>query len=119
MIAERWISQLLPLYKDINLKREDIADVQVFKAPYVEPLYPLGYAKMKPSFDIPGTRLLTVSSAQVYPGITAWNSAVGLANEAAIHFKNRVDALSGTPSKPRQPRTPAPPALPWPRCSSI
>jgi hypothetical protein len=64
--------------------------VKIFKAPYVEPLYPLGYAKMKPGFDLGGTRIMMASTAQVYPGITSWNSAVTLANEAAQHVLQRI-----------------------------
>jgi len=109
-IAERWISQLLPLYKDINLTREDIVDVKIFKAPYVEPLYPLGYASTKPGFDIEGTNLMTASTAQVYPGITSWNSAVTFANEAATHILGRIKAAQA--NKPPAPKRelPAPPA---------
>ncbi len=101
-IARRWTTQLVSLYPDLNLTPTDVVDVQIFKAPYVEPLYPLGYAKTKPGFDIPGTRIVTCSTAQVYPGITSWNSAVTLANEAAEHFMAKQKALSEpAPKLPR------------------
>ena len=44
----------------------------------------------EPGFDITGTQLMTASTAQVYPGITSWNSAVTLAEEAATHALARI-----------------------------
>ncbi|WP_028926385.1 FAD-dependent oxidoreductase [Pseudonocardia acaciae] len=86
-IAERWSAQLLALYPDL---RPEILDVRIFKAPFVEPVYPLGYAALRPPVEIPGTRLLLATSGQVYPNVTSWNSSVGLANEV-------VDGLLARP----------------------
>jgi protoporphyrinogen oxidase len=79
VIGKRWTEQLLNLYPDL-LTPDDIADVQVFKAPFVEPVYPLGYRTLVPPNRVADTRLLLATTAQIYPNVTSWNSSVGLAN---------------------------------------
>jgi protoporphyrinogen oxidase len=80
-IISRWKNQLLSLYTDINLTAKDISDIKLFKAPFVEPIYPLGYSKIKPKMKIKDSNILLATSAQVYPNITSWNASTGLANE--------------------------------------
>ena len=90
-IAARWKDQLLSLYPDF-LKDSDIADVRIFKAPFVEPAYPLNYNALKPSIMDGESRLFLATSSQVYPRITSWNSSVGLANRVARQVSARIDA---------------------------
>jgi len=78
-IAARWTDQLLRLYRDLPLSAEDIVDVRIFRAPFVEPVYPLGYSSTVPSMEVAGTRMLLATTAQIYPDVTSWNSSVGLA----------------------------------------
>jgi protoporphyrinogen oxidase len=82
-IAERWTQQLLALYADLPLAAADIDEVRVFRAPFVEPIYPLGFLRQRPAMEVPGTPLLLATTAQVYPHVTSWNSSVGLANDVA------------------------------------
>ncbi len=89
-IAERWKGQLLALYPDLNLQPSDIVDVQIFKAPFVEPAYPLGYSEMKPLIHDGESRLFLATSAQVYPKITAWNSSVRLAKEVSRQLLGHI-----------------------------
>jgi protoporphyrinogen oxidase len=77
-IAARWTEQLLSLHE--GLAAEDVDEVRVFKAPFVEPVYPLGYLSQRPAVEVPGTRLLLATTAHVYPDVTSWNSSVELAN---------------------------------------
>ncbi|ANZ41971.1 oxidoreductase [Lentzea guizhouensis] len=77
-IASRWTSQLLDLYPGVE--PADVDEVRVFKAPFVEPVYPLGYLTDRPAVEVPGTRLLLATTAHVYPNVTSWNSSVELAN---------------------------------------
>lgn len=81
-ILERWKKQLVNLYSDINLTEKDIVYSYLFKAPFVEPIYPLGYSKIKPKMKIDGANIILATSAQVYPQITSWNASTGLANES-------------------------------------
>ncbi len=88
-IAARWKAQLLSVYSD-RITADDVADVRVFKAPFVEPAYPLNYNAVKPKMNEAGSRLFLATSAQVYPRITSWNSSVGLANEVAKAVSQRI-----------------------------
>lgn len=80
-IAKRWTKQLISLYPDLNFTEKDIFDVKIFKAPFVEPIYPLGYTKLKPKMKIENANILLATSAQVYPNITSWNASTGLSNK--------------------------------------
>ncbi|MFJ5984600.1 NAD(P)/FAD-dependent oxidoreductase [Lentzea sp. NPDC092896] len=77
-IAHRWTEQLLSIHK--GLTADDVDEVRVFKAPFVEPVYPLGYLTKRPAVEVPGTRLLLATTAHVYPNVTSWNSSVELSN---------------------------------------
>lgn len=77
-IARRWTEQLLNIHK--GLTPDDVDEVRVFKAPFVEPVYPLGYLTKRPPVEVPGTRLLLATTAHVYPDVTSWNSSVELSN---------------------------------------
>ncbi|MEU0534349.1 NAD(P)/FAD-dependent oxidoreductase [Amycolatopsis tolypomycina] len=88
-IAARWSAQLRGLYPQLGA--DGIEEVRVFKAPFVEPVYPLGYLAARPSVTVGGTGLLLATTAHVYPDVTSWNSSVGLANSV-------VDALAVQPA---------------------
>ncbi|MFD4675661.1 NAD(P)/FAD-dependent oxidoreductase [Lentzea sp. NPDC058450] len=77
-IARRWTEQLLSVHK--GLTAADVDEVRVFKAPFVEPVYPLGYLEKRPAVEVAGTRLLLATTAHVYPNVTSWNSSVELSN---------------------------------------
>jgi protoporphyrinogen oxidase len=87
-IISKWTLELLRLYKHLPLRRIEILDVNLSKAPFVEPVYPLGYMAKKPDFQVDDSHLILATTAQVYPHITSWNSSVRLAFQA-------VDYLSG------------------------
>ncbi|WP_103350900.1 NAD(P)/FAD-dependent oxidoreductase [Amycolatopsis sp. CA-128772] len=78
-IAARWSAQLRGLYPELG--PDGIEDVRVFKAPFVEPVYPLGYLAARPPVTVDGTNLLLATTAHVYPDVTSWNSSVALAND--------------------------------------
>ncbi|MDX3192576.1 NAD(P)/FAD-dependent oxidoreductase [Streptomyces sp. MN03-5084-2B] len=78
-IAARWSAQLRGLYPELGT--DGIEDVRVFKAPFVEPVYPLGYSAARPAVAVEGTGLLLATTAHVYPDVTSWNSSVRLAND--------------------------------------
>jgi protoporphyrinogen oxidase len=77
-IARRWTEQLLSIHE--GLTPDDVDEVRVFKAPFVEPVYPLGYLAKRPATEVPGTRLRLATTAHVYPNVTSWNSSVELSN---------------------------------------
>jgi protoporphyrinogen oxidase len=95
-IAERWAGQLRGLYSGLPLTERDVDEVRVFKAPFVEPVYPLGYLAHRPPVRVPEVPLLLATTAHVYPEVTSWNSSVGLANQVAATI-----ATSGSPTSLR------------------
>ncbi|WP_086841955.1 NAD(P)/FAD-dependent oxidoreductase [Amycolatopsis kentuckyensis] len=78
-IAARWTAQLRGLYPELGA--DDVEEVRVFKAPFVEPVYPLGYLAERPAVTVAGTGVLLATTAHVYPDVTSWNSSVRLAND--------------------------------------
>lgn len=90
-IAARWTAELLRLYPD-RIGEADVAAVRVFRAPFVEPVYPLGYAARRPDAEVPGTPVWLATTAQIYPEVTSWNSSTGLAREVADALYARVAA---------------------------
>jgi protoporphyrinogen oxidase len=85
-IADRWIDQFLRLYGRLNVTPSDIRHFRLFRAPFVEPTYPLGYQQIKPDIHVRNSNLLLASTAQIYPNITSWNSSIGLANQVVDHL---------------------------------
>jgi protoporphyrinogen oxidase len=78
-IADRWSHQLMDLYRDRIGGLEDIHAVEVFKAPFVEPVHTTGYGAQVPDIQVAGTQIFLATTAQIYPNVTSWNSSVGLA----------------------------------------
>jgi protoporphyrinogen oxidase len=99
-IAARWTSQLRDLYA---LAESDVDDVRVFKAPFVEPVYPLGYLAQRPPVEVAGTRVLLATTAHVYPKVTSWNSSVGLANQVADLVCGRPNSEENGRPRPGMP----------------
>ncbi len=89
-IKVQWTEEFLRLYRDLPLKQHDIADVRLFRAPFVEPIYPLGYLSKKPDFQVGQSRLILANTAQVYPNITSWNSSTQLAKEAVAFLQSKL-----------------------------
>lgn len=53
---------------------EDIADEFLFRAPFVEPLWTLGYSDRRPPTTVIPGRLYLAGTSQVYPNVNSWNS---------------------------------------------
>jgi protoporphyrinogen oxidase len=69
---------------------ESIVDEFVFRAPFVEPIWPLGYrSKRPPASVLPGS-LYLASTAQVYPRVNSWNSCVEIVDEMMAAFADEV-----------------------------
>jgi protoporphyrinogen oxidase len=91
-IAARWTGQLLSLYSELSLVTGDIDEVRIFRAPFVEPVYPLGFRAKQPPIQLPHTPILLATTAHVYPEVTSWNSSVGLANRVSAIVNNSTPA---------------------------
>lgn len=66
-----------------QLDRDDVLDTRVFRAPFVEPLYTLGYGRRKPAHEVLPGRIYLANTAQIYPDVTSWNSSVGIARRVS------------------------------------
>ncbi|HEY8199312.1 MAG TPA: FAD-dependent oxidoreductase [Candidatus Limnocylindrales bacterium] len=54
---------------------ETIVDAFLFRAPFVEPIWTVGYQRVKPPTSIIPGRLYLASTAQVYPRVNSWDSS--------------------------------------------
>lgn len=88
-IGARWTEQLRSLHPSL-----DVEEVHVFRAPFVEPVYPTGYLAQQPPVEIAGTPLLLATTAHVYPSVTSWNSSVGLANRVSAIIRRTAVSMS-------------------------
>ncbi len=78
-ILEAYIEGLKRLFPDFQ--EDDVIDRFVFRAPFVEPLYTIGYQQRKPPTALLPGKLYLATTAQVYPDVTSWNGTVGLARK--------------------------------------
>lgn len=91
-IGQRWQDQLISLYGHLGLSHDDVVERHVFRAPFVEPAYPLGYGDLKPEIRSSDSRLLLATTAQVYPNITSWNASAELAGEVVTELRAAHEA---------------------------
>jgi protoporphyrinogen oxidase len=79
-VASRWTDDFLRIYGSRGITRENIKNSFVFKAPFVEPIYPLNYTDLQPQTRVGRSNVFLATTAQVYPYITSWNSSIRVAN---------------------------------------
>lgn len=77
-----------------NFKAESIEGAYVFRAPYVEPVWPVGYLAKRPPSQIPYTNVFLCTTAHAYPKVNAWNTSIGLARETAKKAAEHVRAMA-------------------------
>ncbi len=70
-----------------------VEDIRVFRAPYVEPVWPLGYQKVKPRMRCGDSRLYMASTAQSYPQVNSWNTMVGIANDVSARVQFDLERI--------------------------
>lgn len=58
-----------------------VVDQFLFRAPFVEPLWPLGYLRVRPPTTVLPGRLYLACTAQVYPRVNAWNACCEVVEE--------------------------------------
>jgi protoporphyrinogen oxidase len=90
-IADRWTSDFLRIYQSRGITAANIKKVVVFKAPFVEPIYPLNYTKMQPQTQIGRSNVFLATTAQVYPYITSWNSSIRVANSTISTLLSQIE----------------------------
>jgi len=63
-----------------------VETMKVFRAPYVEPVWPLGYLSRKPEFRLGDSRVYISTTAHAYPQVNSWNTMVGVAIQASAQL---------------------------------
>jgi protoporphyrinogen oxidase len=79
LLKQQAVDGLAALYP--RFRRDDVEAVYVFRAPYVEPAWTVGYLRRRPAPRVAESRLYVCTTAQAYPRVTAWNTSVALARE--------------------------------------
>jgi protoporphyrinogen oxidase len=77
-LLARWRADLDALFPD---PKRTIVEQRVFRAPFVEPVWPLSYSKVKPPASVIPGRLYLSSTAQLYPRVNSWNACCELVEE--------------------------------------
>ena len=71
-----------------------IVDQFIFRAPFVEPIWTLGYHSMKPSPSVIPGRLYLACTAQVYPRVNSWNSCCEVVNDMMQLYEAETPAAA-------------------------
>ena len=90
-IADRWTKDFLRIYESRGISPANIKQTLVFKAPFVEPIYPLNYTKVQPQTRIGQSNVFLATTAQVYPYITSWNSSIRVANSTIGALQGQIE----------------------------
>lgn len=67
-----------------------VVDAYLFRAPFVEPLWTLGYQARKPPTALVPGRLYMASTAQLYPRVNSWNSCCEVVDEMIEEVARQV-----------------------------
>ena len=67
-----------------------VVDQFLFRAPFVEPIWTVGYQSLRPATSaIPG-RLYLACTAQVYPRVNSWNSCAEVVEEMMLAYSSET-----------------------------
>ncbi len=87
IIEQRWTEQFVSLH---GLAASDIDRAFVFRTPFVEPVWPLGYSRFKPKPRIGTTPLFMATTAQAYPRVTSWDAATRTAEDTVTAMEQVI-----------------------------
>jgi protoporphyrinogen oxidase len=90
-LLARYERDLAVLFPDAG---RTIVDRFVFRAPFVEPIWSLDYARRKPPASVIPGRLYLASTAQVYPQVNSWNSCCSVVERMMPQFAAETAALT-------------------------
>jgi protoporphyrinogen oxidase len=88
LLKRQALNGIQGLYPNFNVNA--IEGSYVFRAPYVEPVWPVGYLKQKPPVRIPYSNVFLATTAHAYPQVNAWNTSIGLARQVARETAEHV-----------------------------
>jgi protoporphyrinogen oxidase len=73
-----------------------IKDAFLFRAPFVEPIWTLGYQKVCPPTSVIPGRLYMACTAQVYPNVNSWNSCCEVVERMIPALAREIAAAPAT-----------------------
>ena len=77
-----------------------IVEAFLFRTPFVEPIWPLGYRRLRPPTSVIPGRLYLACTAQVYPRVNSWDACCevveGMMPALAAEISARPAALAGS-----------------------
>jgi len=79
LVKQQAVAGLTYLYP--HFQSCDVEAVHVFRAPYVEPVWSVGYLRRRPAPRVSDSCVYLSTTAQAYPRVTAWNTSVAVARE--------------------------------------
>lgn len=85
----RYREDLARLFPDAG---RTVRDQFLFRAPFVEPIWTLGYRDLCPPFSIIPGKLYMASTAQVYPRVNSWNSCCEIVERMMEDIDREVPA---------------------------
>ncbi len=88
-MLERYRRDLAELFPEAG---RTVVDQFLFRAPFVEPIWPLGYGAMRPPTSILSGRLYLACTAQAYPRVNSWNSCCEVVEEMMPQFAQETNA---------------------------
>jgi protoporphyrinogen oxidase len=84
MTEEEMLKKFDPYLRKINKDYfKNIIGIQLFKAPFAQPIIPINYSKILPSFKTPFKNAFLANIEQVYPWDRGTNYAVELGQKVA------------------------------------
>jgi protoporphyrinogen oxidase len=98
LVQRQAVDGLRALYPRFNAA--DVEAVYVFRAPYVEPVWSVGYLQKRPAVRVAESRLYLSTTAQAYPRVTAWNTSVALARETVAALTNDLGHSAAAQATP-------------------
>lgn len=89
-LLDRYEGDLRRLFPDAG---RTVVDRFLFRAPFVEPIWTLGYDALRPPTSVVPGRLYLACTAQVYPRVNSWNSCCEVVEEMMPRLLEEI----GTP----------------------
>ena len=81
------------LFPDAGLT---VVDQFLFRAPFVEPIWTLGYNQLRPPTSVIPRRLYLACTAQVYPRVNSWNSCCDVVEEMMSGLASETGARAAS-----------------------
>lgn len=92
-VRDRFLEGFFRLFPEVP--RSAIEATLVFRTPFVEPIYTVGYADRLPPMELAPGAVYLSTTAQIYPDVTSWNSSAAQARAVIDHLVARLEKFAG------------------------